>query len=62
MNTNEHVKVLEQMHASGFDYGFDNEQYAALDAAIAALKALEQWRQAPRSMESAIDAARGDQS
>lgn len=39
MSTNEHVKVLEQMLASGFDYDFDNEQYAALDAAIAALKA-----------------------
>ena len=41
MNTNEHVKVLEQMRASGFDFDFGNEQYAALDAAIAALKALD---------------------
>lgn len=39
MSTNEHVKVLEQMRASGFDFDFGNEQYAALDAAIAALKA-----------------------
>ena len=33
----EHVKVLEQMRASGFDFDFGNEQYAAIDAAIAAL-------------------------
>lgn len=42
MNVNEHVKVLEQLRSEGFDfiYELDDEHYAALDAAIAALKAL----------------------
>lgn len=44
MNVNKHVKVLEQLRADGFgfDFGYelDDEHYAALDASIAALKAL----------------------
>lgn len=44
MNVNKHVKVLEQLRADGFgfDFGYEleDEQHAALDAAIAALKAL----------------------
>lgn len=45
---NEHVKVLEQMRASGFDYDFDNEQYAAIDAAIAALNPWQPIETAPK--------------
>ena len=52
MNMNEHVKVLGQMYANGFDHGFDNEQYAALNAAIDTLKALEERCQAPQRPES----------
>lgn len=38
---NEHVETLRKLRASGFDLGLENEDYAALDAAIAALKALD---------------------
>ena len=40
MSTNEHVKVLEQMRKHAADGG-ETERTAALDAAIAALKALD---------------------
>ncbi len=35
---NPHIATLESIRANGFDFGFENEEYAALDAAIALMR------------------------